>query len=167
MAVMASEPVPSVLPGDAAAATTLCLSARQGHCATQETAMSGPAGAVPSVHCSLYQASFSRCLSSAAASVVRRDPGAPPAVAAFKITVKDEVTGATTDTTVLTASASDISDVVGALHYSLNTVVTDDGSARVAFHLTGDGDTSGSRDFVVGDVHTVPMDHAMVTIARL
>lgn len=166
-AAMASEPVSPVQATTSATAGALCLSSRSGDCAT-EAARRGESGrAIESVHCNLNDASFSRCLSSAAAGVVRRNPNAPPAVAAFKITVKNDVTGATTDTTVLTATTSDITDVVGTLHYSLKTGVMDDGSTRVAFHLTGDGDMSGLRDFRIGDSHTVAMDHAMVTIARL
>ena len=164
---MASEPSSSGLPIATTTEGTLCLSGRQGDCTAREAGTNGPDGATKSTHCSLYQASFSRCLSSAAVAVVRRDPGAPAAVAAFKITVKDDVTGTTMDTTVLTATAADIADVVGVLHYSLQVAVTDNGSTRVAFHLTGDGVMCGIRDFAIGDSQAVAMEHAMVTIARL
>lgn len=164
---MASDPASSASTGAPAAAATLCLSAHGADCAVHADQPGESAPAALSVHCDLYRASFSDCLSRAAGTVVRRDPNAPEAVAAFKISVKDDVTGVSTDTTLLTATTSDISDVVGTLHYSLQTDIADDGSTRVAFHLTGDGVVSGLHDFRVGDSHTVAMDHAMVTIARL
>lgn len=165
--VMASDPAssPSTFAPDTG--RIVCLSARSGDCATREVGPGESGPTAESVHCSLYRASFSDCLSHAAASVVRRDPNAPAAVAAFKITVKDQVTGVSSDATVLTATTSDINDVVGTLHYSMKTDATGDGGTRVAFHLTGDGDVNGLRDFRVGDSHTVAMDHALVTIARL
>ena len=167
ISAMASDPVSS--PSSVATDTwrTVCLSARSDDCAAHEVRPGASDPAAHSVHCSLYRASFSDCLSSAAASVVRRDPNAPAAVAAFKITVKDGVTGVSTDATVLIATTSDITDVVGTLHYSLKANASGDGGTRVAFHLTGDGDVNGLRDFRVGDSHTVAMDHALVTIARL
>ncbi|WP_445146980.1 hypothetical protein [Dyella sp. Tek66A03] len=146
---------------------SLCMSAHAGGCGAREIQAEGSTADARFVHCDLHSASFSRCLASAAPNVVRRDPNKPAAVAAFKISVKDDVTGAVTDTTVLAATSTDIADAIGAMHFSLKTQVEDDGGALVGFRFSRDGEVSGSKDFRIGDTHSIALDHTTVTIARL
>jgi len=117
--------------------------------------------------CSVESIYFSDCLAQLADEVVRTDPKQPPARALYRIVVKNPATGSTEQADVLAADDGEISDAVGATHFTLITHHSTDGSITVNYRLTGTAQAQGARNLRVGDQESVALGSDVVTISRL
>lgn len=117
--------------------------------------------------CSVESIYFSDCLAQLADEVVRIDPKQPPARALYRIAVKNPATGSTEQADVLTADDGEISDVVGAMRFTLATHRAVDGSIMLSYRLIGAAQVQGSRSFRSGDQESVALGSELVTISRL
>lgn len=164
----ASNSQPSV--GDTAPQTAACLSVRD--LGSHEPCSAAEANIhvdVPTQYwiCSVESIYFSDCLAQLADEVVRIDPKQPPARALYRIVVKNPATGSIEQADVLAADDGEISDVVGAMRFTLATHRTADGSIMVSYRLAGAANAQGSRDFRAGDQESVALGSDVVTISRL
>ncbi|WP_157971393.1 hypothetical protein [Dyella sp. C9] len=98
---------------------------------------------------------------------MRRDPVRPQAVAAVRVTVRNQLTGAVDDATVLAANGREISDTVGNLRFALTVQTAPTGDLTLQFRYDDGHGGSASEALTDAEPHVLSLEHATVTVARL
>jgi hypothetical protein len=162
-----SAPPPASMPVEALPSQpSVCMSPFNQGCIAPSSMASADHDA-SSVHCDLYSVNFRRCLAGAASQLVRRDAGQPQAVTAYRVSSRDDVTGAMASVTVLASAHGEVSDAVGGMRFTLRTAPAPDDSADIAYHVEGSVKAQGNLSFRAGDVQSIQVGHEVISISRL